>query len=88
MLRLQVFSMVFVAIALYITVFFQAVGRVKSTLLLSGSRQGFVFLLVLPLSAWLLGYLGVLWAQSISNMLTALAAIILFYRYRRGDQSL
>ncbi|MCI8465646.1 MAG: MATE family efflux transporter [Lachnospiraceae bacterium] len=85
MLRMQVFSMVFVAIILFITVYFQATGKTAGAIILAVCRQGALFFLSLSVLSWFFGYHGILLAQSASNLLTVALAIFLFFRLRNTD---
>lgn len=80
MLRLQVISMLFVGIILLITVIFQSAGKTITSLILSISRQGVVFIIVLLIASAIKGYYGVLATQAIADVLTGILAMILFYK--------
>ena len=80
MLRLQLAGMVFVAIVLVSTCTFQAAGKAGSAFLLSVSRQGVLFAVVIWIGSSLAGYFGVLAAQAISDCLTAVIAAVLLKR--------
>lgn len=81
MLRGQVISMIFVSIVLLMTIVFQAFGKVVSSFILSISRQGIVFLIVLIISYHFMGYIGIIISQAISDVITAIIAVILFYKH-------
>lgn len=78
MLRAQLLGMVFMAVVLFFTIYFQATGTAFPALVLSLSRQGVVFVLVILLAARLAGYNGVIFAQFISDLLSALLALALY----------
>ena len=78
MLRMQVVSMVFVGIVLLITIVFQATGKAIGSSILSVSRQGVVFMVVLFIAANVFGYTGVLLSQAVADFLSALIAVVLF----------
>lgn len=80
MLRLQQAGMLFVAIVLVSTCTFQASGKAKEALALSVSRQGLIYAVVLLLLSWVVGYFGILSAQAISDLLTAILAVVLLRR--------
>lgn len=80
MLRAQLAGMVFVAIVLVSTATFQSAGKAWSAFLLSISRQGAVYAVMLLTLSHLSGYTGVIWAQAASDTLTAVLAAILFCR--------
>ena len=82
MLRWQAISSVFVGIILICTVLFQATGKIIPSFLLSISRQGVVFLVVLLIFSELFGYNGILMAQAIADVLSAVLAMFLLYRIK------
>ena len=79
MLRLQVITMPLVGIILLLTIIFQAAGEVTGSFILSIGRQGVIFLIVLLLLNCLTGYTGVISAQAVSDVITALLAFLLFH---------
>ena len=79
MLRLQLISMVFVSIVLIITCTFQSTGKAFGAFLLSVSRQGVVFAIVIFMASKLFGYEGVIASQAISDLITAVLALVLFF---------
>ena len=82
MLRWQAISSVFVGIVLLCTVLFQATGKIIPSFLLSISRQGVVFLVVLLIFSALFGYNGILMAQAIADVISAVLAMFLLYRIK------
>lgn len=80
MLRMQQAGMLFVAIVLVTTCTFQAVGKPVCAFLLSVSRQGLIFVIVISVASGIAGYLGILASQAISDLLTAILAILLYRR--------
>ncbi len=78
--RLQI-SMVFVGAVLVTTCLFQAAGKAMGALWMSISRQGLIFAVVLFIASNVGGYAGILVSQPISDLLTAILALILFNRY-------
>ncbi len=80
MLRLQLVGMPFIAVVLITTCLFQSAGKAWNAFLLSVSRQGVLFALVIILASWLAGYYGVLISQAAADLLTALLAFWLFRR--------
>lgn len=80
MLRWQVITTVFAGIVLLLTVLFQATGKVVPSFLLSISRQGVVFIAVLFLAVKLFAYNGVIMAQAIADIISAIIAIILLLK--------
>ena len=83
MLRLQVISLIFVGIVLLLTIIFQSMGRAKEMFFLSISRQGIIFLAVLLIASYLGGYCGVIASQAISDVVSAVIAVILYLRLQR-----
>jgi multidrug efflux pump len=78
MLRWQVISMVFVGFVLLMTIIFQSTGKVVGSFVLSISRQGVIFLLVLAAAYALAGYQGIIVSQAIADVITAAIAAVLF----------
>lgn len=81
MLRFQALSLVLVAVVMFMTILAQSTGQVFNSLVLSISRQGVVFVLVLFLASRLAGYYGIIASQAIADLLTAVMAVLL---YRMG----
>lgn len=77
MLRFQLAGLVFAAAVLVSTCVFQATGKAMGALLLSLSRQGVIFTAAIVAGAALAGYQGVIAAQPVSDLLTALLAAVL-----------
>ncbi len=77
MLRWQVAMTVCAGIVLLLTVLFQATGKIIPAFLLSISRQGIVFLVVLVLCVRLFGYRGVIMAQAAADFISACLALVL-----------
>lgn len=84
MLRCQQLGMIFVAVVLVSTCTFQAAGKAVSAFLLSVSRQGVLFAVVIYLANRLWGYSGVLLAQAASDFLTAVLAVALCLCMMKG----
>lgn len=80
MLRLQLIGMPFIAIVLITTCIFQSAGKAWNSFLLSVSRQGVLFAIVIFLLSHFAGYYGVLMAQAVADLLTAVLAFWLFRR--------
>lgn len=79
MLRMQQIGMAFIAVVLVTTCTFQSAGKAVGAFLLSVSRQGVVFAAVIFIASKLFGYSGVLLAQAVSDVLTAILAVGLFW---------
>ncbi len=77
MLRWQTATAVFAGIVLLLTVLFQATGKIVPAFLLSISRQGVVFIVVLVVCVNLFAYQGVIMAQAVADVLSAVLALIL-----------
>ncbi len=84
MLRWQVLTMVFVAVTMLITIICQSSGKVLPSFILSISRQGFVFVIVLLIASKAAGYDGVIRSQAISDIISAVMAVFLFLKVFRG----
>lgn len=80
MLRWQVISMFFVGIVLLMTIVFQSFGKIAGSFLLSISRQGVVFVIVLSVATAVGGYTGILVSQAIADVITAFLASLLFLK--------
>lgn len=78
MLRMQQMGMVFTAVVLVTTCTFQSAGKAVGAFLLSVSRQGVLFAAVLLIASKVFHYNGVLMAQAVSDLLTAILAVVLF----------
>lgn len=78
MLRWQVVTMVFVGFVLLMTIVFQSMGKAGASFVLSISRQGVVFLVVLVVARQLWGYTGILAAQAVSDALTMVGVVVLY----------
>ena len=74
MLRWHVAGSVFAGIVMLTTCLCQASGRALPALILSLSRQGIVFLIVLLLASALFGYQGILASQCSADILSVLMA--------------
>lgn len=79
MLRVQLISMVFVAVVLVTTCTFQSAGKAFSAFLLSVGRQGVVLAAVLFFASRIAGYSGIIASQAVSDLLTAGLAVVLYY---------
>lgn len=82
MLRAQVVSMVFLAVIQFISIIFQATGKTVPALILSVSRQGYVFVIVLFIAVRAAGYYGIVFTQPIADLLSALIAFLLYQKYK------
>lgn len=82
MLRFQQMGMLFMSVVLVSTCVCQSVGNAKGAFALSISRQGVIYVIVLMAFSALLGYKGILAAQAVSDLLTALMAVVIVKRLR------
>ncbi|MBT1173426.1 MATE family efflux transporter [Bifidobacterium sp. MA2] len=78
MLRVQLLSLVCVAIVMVTTCTFQSTGKALGAFLLSIGRQGVILALTLFVGSRVAGYNGVIAAQAIADLLTAVLAVALF----------
>lgn len=78
MLRMQQLGTIFSAFVLVSTCTFQSAGKAVSAFLLSVSRQGVIYAIVIAAASYMAGYYGVLAAQAVSDFLTAILAACLF----------
>lgn len=81
MLRWQAATAVFAGIVLLLTVLFQATGKIVPAFLLSISRQGIVFIVMLVVCVRLFAYNGVIMAQAVADVLSAILALGLLIGY-------
>ncbi|MBW3078753.1 MATE family efflux transporter [Bifidobacterium simiiventris] len=78
MLRVQLLSLVFVAVVMVTTCTFQSAGKAIGAFVLSISRQGVILAVTLFTGSRIAGYSGVIAAQALADLLTALLAVVLF----------
>lgn len=78
MLRVQLLSVVCVAIVMVTTCTFQSTGKALGALILSICRQGVVLAITLWVGSRLFGYQGVIAAQAVADLITAIIAVVLF----------
>ncbi len=81
MLRFQQMGMIFMAVCLVSTCVCQSVGNAFGAFLLSISRQGVIYAVVLTVLSHALGYTGVIASQAVSDLLTAVLAGFLMLRF-------
>ncbi len=87
MLRAILIGMPFVGYTMVTTCLFQSTGKALGAFLLSAGRQGYIYAAVIVTLSALLGYTGVLYAQAVSDFLTAILAFILFSRMLKPELS-
>ncbi len=78
MLRWQVLTMIFVAVNTLITIICQSTGKIIPSFIMSISRQGFVFVIVLLITSNLFGYGGIIRSQAIADIISAAMAVVIF----------
>ena len=78
MLRVLMLSGPFIGIMFVFSFGFQAMGKAVPSLVLSISRQGFVFLPVLLIANALVGLQGITFAQPIADIVSLLIALVMF----------
>jgi len=87
MLRVFLLTTPFVGAVLVYTTVFQSTGKASGALIMSLSRQGIVFYVMIVAGAMLFGYHGVIWAQPAADVVTCLIgwllSKVLFNRKRR-----
>ena len=86
MLRWQVAGSMFAGVVMLITCMCQASGKALPALILSLSRQGVVFLVVLLLAVRIAGYSGILASQCAADLLSAALALALYAGTREKRQ--
>ncbi|MDO4466844.1 MAG: MATE family efflux transporter [Bacillota bacterium] len=80
MLRWQVAGTLFAAIVLQFSVLFQASGQALPALIMSLSRQGVLFVVVIMILVSLFGYNGILMSQFVADLVSAILGLILYSR--------
>lgn len=85
MLRFQVVTTSGVAIVLLMTCLFQAMGKVVPSFLLSISRQGMIFVIVLFVLVKCWGYQGIVISQAVADVISAFLAVILYRCYFKDN---
>ena len=86
MLRWQVAGCVFGGIVMLLTCLFQASGKAIPAMALSLSRQGIIFMLVLPAAVMIAGYEGILVSQFAADLLSAGLALMLYAAIRNRPE--
>lgn len=83
MLRCLLISSPMIAVVLVFTTLFQSEGKALSALILSISRQGVIFACCIAVLKMLLGYMGVICAQAVSDVITGVIALALYWKSMR-----
>ena len=76
-LRSQTIGLLFAAVILVSVCVFQSTGKAKAALLLSLSRQGVFFAVVILTFSYMFGYYGTIAAQPAADFLAAVLAVSL-----------
>lgn len=85
MLRVFLVTTPFIGIVLVFTTMFQSMNKALQALVMSLSRQGIIFAIVLVVAAQVFGYHGVVWSQPIADVVTAGLGTLLYARLRQPD---
>ncbi len=85
MLRWLTLTTPFCGIVLVLTTCFISMGKAVPSFVLSISRQGVIFTVVILISSACFGYNGVISAQAVSDVLTALAGVLMYVSMSRKD---
>lgn len=80
MIRLLCITIAFMSMSIFIMIIFLSLGKALQGLVLSTSRQGYVFLIVFFLFARLWGYEGILWTQAAADVISFLLGAVLIRR--------
>ena len=80
MLRWQLYALTGTAVFLSISVVFQSLGKITGALILSVSRQGFIYLAVVILAVRIAGLSGIIMSQAIADVIALVLALVLYYR--------
>ena len=80
MLRCLIVSSPCLGLILVFTTLFQSEGKAIPALILSISRQGIIYILVIFILSQIVGYTGIIISQAISDVLTALLAILIYMK--------
>ncbi|MCQ2558636.1 MAG: MATE family efflux transporter [Oscillospiraceae bacterium] len=83
MLFWQTIGLVLLSIMLVVMILLQALGKATQSLILSLTRQGLVFMLILQVNRFLFGYEGIIRTQAVSDVAAAAIAVLLFLTIRR-----
>lgn len=88
MLRWFTLTTPFCGIVLVLTTCFIAMGKAVPSFVLSISRQGVIFTVVILITAACFGYDGIICAQPVADFLTAVVGIFMYASARKSDQTL
>ncbi len=82
MLRCLIISSPCLGLILVFTTLFQSEGKALPAFILSISRQGIIYIIVITILSQMLGYTGIIISQAISDVLTAILAILIYIKRR------
>ena len=88
MLRWLTLTTPFCGIVLVLTTCFLSMGKAVPSFVLSISRQGVIFTVVILITAACFGYDGIICAQPVADFLTAVVGIFMYAAARKSDQTL
>lgn len=88
MLRWFTLTTPFCGIVLVLTTCFLSMGKAIPSFVLSISRQGVIFTVVILVTAACFGYDGIICAQSVADVLTAAVGIVMYAAAKKSDQTL
>lgn len=88
MLRWLTLTTPFCGIVLVLTTCFLSMGKAVPSFVLSISRQGVIFTVVILITAACFGYDGIICAQPVADFLTAVVGIFMYAVARKSDQTL
>ena len=80
MLRLMLVTAPFIGAILVFTTIFQSAGKAFGALIMSISRQGVIFAMVIIIFAAVFGFQGIIVAQPVADILTFLIGLWLYKR--------
>ena len=83
MLRIACLATPFMVTNILMNTSFQAMGKGMQSLLLSSCRQGLLFIPCLFVMNYFVGLYGLLWAQPISDTVTLIISLVLYYNMLR-----
>ncbi len=79
-LRVNIISVPFLCTLFLMINTFQALGKAIPSMILSVSRQGFIFIPVLIIANTFIGLKGIVWAQPVADILSTLIAVMLYFK--------
>ncbi|MFK5676236.1 MATE family efflux transporter [Ligilactobacillus sp. LYQ60] len=83
MMRIFLSTTPFIGAVMVFTTVFQSAGKAGSAFIMAIARQGLFYVAALATLIPLIGYLGVLWAQPVADVLTGIVGGLLYWRVIR-----